>query len=85
MGKKKGKASNKEWHRVYSHLNLAQTFSGKIPKFIRTIQAAKARLRTAKSVKAANVERRLIERRLAEIHVIYDIVRTALLHRYVFL
>lgn len=84
MGRKKTKKSKaKLWLKAYAHLNIPQLLSGQIPKRVRAIHTAKTRLERATTVKAAGVERRLIERNLKDIGEVYLIINTALHHRYV--
>lgn len=84
MGRKKsGKSKAKPWHKAYSHLNISQLLAGPIPKRLRAIDGAKTRLKRATTVKAAGVERRLIERSLKDIGDVYLRIKKALSDRYV--
>lgn len=84
MGRKKTKKSKgKLWHKAYAHLNIPQLLAGPIPKRLRAINGAKTRLKRATTVKAAGVERRLIERSLKDIGDVYLRIKKALSDRYV--
>ena len=84
MGKEKAKCTGEEpWYSAYNRFNLFQRITRGIPKRLRSIRSAKKRLRAAKSIKAADYERLLIERRLAEIEGAYSSVRRALRDGYV--
>lgn len=86
MGRSSGarkKARIKPWHSVYARLNLPQLFNNVIPKRIRAIDSAKARLKTARTVKAAAVEWQLIETNLTAIDGVYSKIRKALRDGYV--
>ncbi|KAI7784481.1 hypothetical protein LA080_009980 [Diaporthe eres] len=81
MGRSKGarkKTGIKPWHSIYVPLNLPGLVDGVIPKRIRAIEGAKARLKTARSVRAARVEWRHIDTNLWAIHSAYSKIRTAL-------
>lgn len=81
MGRSKGarkKTGIKPWHSVYVHLNLPGLVDGVIPKRIRAIEGAKARLKTARSVRAARVEWRHIDTNLWAIECAYSKIRRAL-------
>lgn len=86
MGRSKGarkKTGIKPWHSIYVPLNLPDLVVGVIPKRIRSIEAAKARLKTARSVRAARVEWQLIDTNLSAIDSAYSKIRTALRDGYV--
>lgn len=74
MARKKSR-KNKPWHRAYAGFNLSQLVNGAIPKHIRAIDRAKARLKTARTVKAADVEHRHIERILGVIDGAYSRIK----------
>lgn len=74
----KPKGATNSWHRAYRQLHFPNLINGTIPKHIRSIDAAKARLRSAKSVKAANAEHQHIATRLAKIDGAYSRIRDAL-------
>lgn len=82
-GKARKKAGSKPWHRIYVSLNLSQLVVGIIPKRIRAIEGAKARLKIARTVKAAGVEWRQIDTNLSAIDDAYSKIRTALRDGYV--
>ncbi|KAL1853983.1 hypothetical protein Daus18300_011572 [Diaporthe australafricana] len=73
----KPKGATTPWHKAYKH-DLDGLIKFTIPKHIRSIDGAKARLRPARSVKAANVEHRHIAARLAKIDEAYSRIRCAL-------
>lgn len=86
MGRSKGarkKAGIKPWHSVYVRLNLPGLIVGVIPKRIRAIEGAKARLKIARTVRAAAVEWRHIDTNLSAIDGAYSKIRTALRDGYV--
>lgn len=86
MGRSKGarkKTGIKPWHSIYVPLNLPGLVVGVIPKRIRAIEGAKARLKTARSVRAARVEWRHIDTNLSAIDSAYSKIRTALRDGYV--
>ncbi|KAG6361055.1 hypothetical protein INS49_009275 [Diaporthe citri] len=81
MGRSSGarkKANIKPWHTPYARLNLSGLVGGVIPKRIRAIEGAKARLKTARTVRAAAVEWRHIDTNLSAIDSVYTKIRTAL-------
>lgn len=82
MGPKKKKSKSKPWHKAYAHLSLTSLLDGKIPKRIRSINAAKARLTRARTVKSADVERRHINTCLEAVDSILSRTREALLKGY---
>lgn len=82
-GKARKKGGSKPWHSIYVPLNLSQLVVGMIPKRIRAIEGAKARLKVARTVKAAGVEWRHIDTNLSAIDNSYSKIRTALRDGYV--
>ncbi|KAJ0110019.1 hypothetical protein J7T55_014822 [Diaporthe amygdali] len=66
------------WHKAYKHHNLSNIITGKIPKVIRAIDSAKARLKKARTEKAADVECRHLERSLLAINDSYTKIRNIL-------
>lgn len=86
MGSKKKKRQfkgSKPWHRAYSHLDLTSRLYYTIPKHVRAINAAKERLRGAKTVKAAEAHQGHIKTCLDAVNSIYSRTREALLKGYV--
>lgn len=86
MAKKKGKPNGiKPWYSQYNQLQLPDLISGLIPKRIRNIQAAQARLdkHTGRSGFAVDFERHHIVKNLAEIDDALARIEKALVDGYV--
>lgn len=77
MARKRSRKSTntKPWHKTYTHPNLSQLLHGAIPKRMRAIEGAKARLKGARTAKAANVEYRHIQRNLRAIGDVYSKIK----------
>lgn len=71
------------WYEAYKHHNLSNIITGKIPKIIRAIDSAKARLKKARTEKAADVECRHLERSLLAINDSYTKIKNILREGYV--